>query len=55
MTTAVIPRRSRPTDADQRLDQRRAAVGLDRGEQLHDLQVLAAAAVGRQERASDRR
>ena len=40
-----------PADADdERLDERRRAVGLDRGEELHDLEVLAAAAVGRQER-----
>ena len=42
---------AQPSDRpDERLDERRAAVGLDRGEELHDLEVLATAAVGRQER-----
>ena len=50
MMTAVIPRRSRPTDAMSVSTRGVAGVGLDRGEQLHDLLVLAAAAVGRQVR-----
>ena len=54
MTTAVIPRRSRPTDATS-VSTSGVAVGLDRGEQLHDLQVLAAAAVGGQVRGPARR
>ena len=37
---------------DERLDERRGAVAIDRGEKLHDLEVLAGAAVGRQDRGA---
>ena len=55
MMTAVMPRRSRPTDAMSVSTSGVDAVGVDRGEELHDLQVLAAAAVGRQVARSARR
>ena len=55
MITAVMPAPQPADGRDQRLDQRGAAVGLDRGEELHDLEVLAAAAVRRQERGPARR
>ena len=50
MTIAVMPRRSRLTPVTQGLGERRPAVGLDRREQLEDLEPLAGAAVGRQDR-----
>ena len=51
-TIAVIPRRSRLTPVDERLVERRAAVRLDRGQQLEDLEPLARAAVGRERPSS---
>ena len=46
MMTAVIPRLQPPDRRHQRLEERRRTVGVHGREQLHDLQVLAAAAVG---------
>ena len=50
MMTAVIPRRSRPTVVISVSTSGALPVGLDGREELHDLLVLAAAAVRRQER-----
>ena len=50
MTIAVMPA-AEPADAgDEGLGERRPAVGLDRGEELQDLEPLARAAVGREDR-----
>ena len=46
---AVMPRRSRFERGDQGLVERRPPVGLDRGQQLEDLEPLAGAPVGRQD------
>ena len=55
MMTAVMPRRSRPTTPTRVSTSGVDAVGIDGREQLHDLLVLAAAAVGRQVRDPRRR
>ena len=48
MTTAVIPRRMPGDGRDESFGQRRRAIPVDGRQELHDLEVLAATAVGRQ-------
>ena len=46
MTTAVMPRRIRRHGRHEGLPERRRTIAVHGGEELHDLEVLAAAAVG---------